>query len=485
MTRKFIIILLPTLIFCFGNCSGDFLDREPSGYLSGEEAKKNLDSSLPPFVDGLYLSTFLGGTGGHNDFGQKSNDICLDLMSGDMLLNGDTYGWFYDVYDMIEQHITATRSYMLWRYYYRIINAANTVFDLFTSDEVIPSSDKPAQRAYFGQTKVMRAYCYFYLVNLFQHRYQDKLNNPGVPVYRSQETLEVHGQSTVKEVYEFIVKDLTDAIEALDGYERPSKGKADINVAYSYLAYAYLSMGEYAKAAEAADHVINKFPVMTAKEVIESGFNSLEDIKSWIWGADININNTGALLTFWGHMDYFTYSYAFAGDAMVIDADFYATIPTTDVRKGQFDSGNYMPIWKFYDAARVPGGDRQWTNDLVYLRVEEMILIKAEALARANQDAAAKDALKLLLDNRDTAAASALATMTHEELMEAIYYNWRIEMWGEGKLFFALKRFGKTAVRGSNHISKKGQSFPYNDQRMIFAIPEREVINNPYLQPQN
>ena len=482
MTRKFIIILLPTLILCFGNCAGDFLDSEPSGYLSGEEAKANLGV----LVNGLYLSTFLGGTGGtggHDDFGQKSNDICLDLMSGDMVLNGENYGWFYDVYDFTDQNSTGGRAYSAWRYYYRLINATNAIFDLLGSDEVAPR-DNADYKTYFGQTKVIRAYCYFYLVNLYQHRYQDRVNNPGVPVYRTQETLEVHGQSTVKEVYELIVKDLKEGVEALNGYDRPSKSKIDNSVAYSYLAYAYLSMGEYEKAVEAADHVINKFPVMTAKQVTESGFSSL-DMPSWIWGVYITLDNTQQLQSFWGHMDYFTYSYAWAGDAKIIDSDLWASIPVTDVRKNQFDADSYMPIWKFYDRGRTAGGDRQWRNDLVYLRVEEMILIKAEALARLNRDVEAKAALKTLLDNRDTAAASALAAKTHDELMEAIYYNWRVEMWGEGKLFFALKRFGKTAVRGSNHFVRAGQSFPYNDQRMIFAIPEREVLNNPYLQPQN
>lgn len=52
---------------------------------------------------------------------------------------------------------------------------------------------------------------------------------------------------------------------------------------------------------------------MSETEIIESGFRSI-NIGSWMWAFDITKDNTGGLPTFWGQVDYFTYSYCSAGD---------------------------------------------------------------------------------------------------------------------------------------------------------------------------
>ena len=500
MKRTF--ILLSAIAVMFAACSREFLDTEPSGYLSTEQlsqvAKNDPTSVLNPLVTGLYSSTFASGTGGtsnHDDFGQKSIDICMDYMSGDFGSSATAYGWFMDVYNYTAQIRTAARAAMIWRYYYRLIKGANEILDLLGGDETMPTSDEA--KAFYGQAKAMRAYCYFYLVNLYQHPYFDKKGAPGVPVYRTQLSTEVHGQSSVAEVYDLIVADLEEAIVALEKFDRGAdKSKVDKYVAAGLLANAYLMRGEgddYRKAAAAADIVLssNKFPPMDADAVINSGFRSI-DIPSWMWGIDLTTENSPSLVTFWGHVDYFTYSYAFAGNIKVIDADLYASIPASDVRKQQFGSPTtdvvgespLAPIWKFYDAKRKAGDERTWTNDEVYMRAEEMYLIRAEALARSGDAAGAKNALKRLLDLRDTDAAASLASMNDAQLLEAIYYNWRVEMWGEGRALLAVKRYEKTVQRASNHAHLPNRSFAYNYERMIFEIPENERINNPNLVPQ-
>jgi hypothetical protein len=490
-----ILFLMVVCATVFSSCSEDFLNEEPSGYLTtdqlAEMAAKDPESVLAPLVAGLHNTTFSMGSGGtsdHSDFGQKSIDITLDLMSGDMAMLGANYGWFSDVYNYIGQIKTHNDAYKPWRYYYRLIKNANEVLDLMGGDEAMPDE---ALKIYFGQAKIFRAYCYFYLVNLYQHRYADRKNSPGVPVQRTQVNLEIKGQSTVDSVYKLIISDLTQAIELLSDYKRTTKTVVDKYVANSYLAYVYLSMGENQKAVEAANEVINsnEFTLMSATDIIQSGFRSI-DIPSWIWGVDLTIDNSPALPTFWGHVDYFTYSYSYAGDPKSIDADLFASIPSTDARKNQFNSSvstlpDLIPYYKFWDAARTPGGDRFWTNDEVYLRLEEMYLIKAEALARLNDDNGSKTALKTLLDLRDPAAAAALSSYNHDQLLDAIYFNWRVELWGEGKSLFALKRFGKTSTRATNHMYLAGNSFDYDYKYMIFEIPEREQVTNPYLEPQN
>jgi hypothetical protein len=500
--NKIYLPMILSAVLCVAGCNSDFLSTEPTGYLSTDDiskiASKNPDAVLEPLISGLYSTTFAIGTGGsedHDDFGQKSIDICMDYMSGDLASSSTAYGWFMAIYNYTEQIRTGSRPHKAWRYYYRLIKSANEVLDILGSDETIPENAN--SKAYYGQAKAMRAYAYFYLVNLYQHPYSDKKDSPGVPVYRTQLTTEQHGQSTVEEVYNLIISDLESAAAALRDFDRGAdKSKADKYVTFGLLANAYLMRGEagdYQKAASAADSVIRsgKFPLMTADEVINSGFRSI-GIPSWMWAIDLTTENTAGLPTFWGHMDYFTYSYSFAGNIKMIDADLYSGVPATDIRKKQFGSTEtgeigvapLAPIYKFYDAARSPGGDKTWTNDEVYMRVEEMYLIRAEALARAGDASGARTALKSLLDLRDPAAAANLALLNDSQLLEAIYFNWRIEMWGEGRTLLAVKRYKKTIRRASNHAMRPGDSFEYNYERMIFEIPENEQINNPNLVPQ-
>jgi len=208
-----------------------------------------------------------------------------------------------------------------------------------------------------------------------------------------------------------------------------------------------------------------------------------------MWGIDLTIDNNLGLVSWWGQMDYYTYSYAWAGDAKAIDADLYASIPEGDVRKEQFaaPAGAYtdlMPINKFYDQERVIGGQAPVTTDYVYMRIAEMYLLHAEAAANLGNEATAITTLKTLLDQRmdDT---SYLDGLSGQALLDEIYLQTRIELWGEGKSYLALKRNEETVVRGANHLSFVGEPIPYNDERLTFEIPEAEIQNNPAINTQN
>ncbi|WP_259322222.1 RagB/SusD family nutrient uptake outer membrane protein [Bacteroides stercorirosoris] len=220
---------------------------------------------------------------------------------------------------------------------------------------------------------------------------------------------------------------------------------------------------------------------MSQAEIIESGFSSI-NIGSWMWAFDITKDNTAGLPTFWGQIDYFTYSYCSAGDYKMIDKNLYNEIPASDTRKQWFHPSVLISWYKFYDSGRKAMGDRTWTNDIVYMRVEEMYLINAEANTRANHLTEARASLKALLDQRDEETASKVNDMNADQLLENIYYNWRVEMWAEGRGLLTLKRFHKSMVRGENNYALTGETISFEDSRLIFEIPEREITNNPNLQ---
>ena len=118
------------------------------------------------------------------------------------------------------------------------------------------------------------------------------------------------------------------------------------------------------------------------------------------------------------------------------------------------------------------------------MRVAEMYLLNAEAAANLGMDAEARMALSTLLDERvdDT---SYLDGLSGQDLIDEIYLQTRIELWGEGKSYLAMKRNKATVVRGANHLSFVGEPIPYNDERMTFEIPEAEILYNPAISTQN
>lgn len=489
------------------SCSGSFLDKEPTDYVSGEQLQKvaqwNPNITMGQAL-GAYSTTFAmssGGVSGHDDFGQKAVDIATDMMSGDMINTNTSYSWFIPAGLLTCSTKSASRyTYQFWRYYYRLVKNANEIIDAAGGNDVTPES--AANKYYYAEAKTIRAYAYFNLVNLYAPTYSEDKTAKAVPIYKSQTDASAATRSSVEEVYAFILKDLTDAVSLFDTAVKDNGGddlrstKEEVNgsVARGFLAYTYLMMGDYTNAAKVSEEVISsgEYQLESATEAT-NGFSAMSN--SWMWGIQLTTSNSPALPTFWGHMDVYTYSYAFAGNAKYIDTNLRAEIPASDVRKNWFKdqeqviefkdgSSIHQGQQKFYDSHKSYGNSTNggWYDAEVYMRYPEMYLINAEANARANNLSAAKASLKALLEQRDTQAAAKVDGMDQSALLNEIWFNWRVEMWGEGRSLLTMKRFKKSITRCPEDACLPGTTYSYNDSRLVFQIPERETQNNPNLQ---
>lgn len=505
------LIYAVALTFVVSSCSEDFLEKKPSEQLSSEqiqEAAKKDPSLLNGNIAGLYSTMYNSGTGGttgHDDFGQKAYDIFSDMLASDMVLGALNYGWYSTVARFqATKDYTTNPAYQPWRYYYRIIFAANGVIDALGGTDA--EQTETDQRHIMGQAKAMRAYAYFYLAHFYATGYGDG-SEKILPIYKDTK---VPNQplSTAQEVYDLIIADLTQAIEYLDDFNRASKDQINGAVAKGLLAYAYAARGttqDLQNVVTLTEDVITNggFRVMNDDEVVakfdgvtgallnpESGFNNVAN-PSWMWGVDLTLANDLDLISWWGQVDLYTYSYAWAGDPKVIDNDLYDAIRPDDIRKQQFidifGDETYWPINKFYAQHRVQemddnewGGQRQITSDYVYMRLEELYLLNAEAKAKLGQEPEAISVLQILLADR-IADISYLNALTGQALLDEIYLQTRIELWGEGKSYLSLKRNKETITRGPNHLFNAGESFAYDADELTFPIPQAEVLNNPVL----
>ncbi len=492
MKRNLIYSILVSSLVLVG-CSKEFLDPERNTSNLTAEDLSNYSDVNPALVEGTLegIASFMiqdfGVTGSrHYDFGQKGVDIWTDMVSGDMALSASAYGWYNATSNLVcTVDFTREENKIIWEYYYRIVSLANNVIQTSGGNNAQPTTD--GGKKVLGQAKASRAYAYWYLAQLFQKSY-----DPAQPIlpYYDGETINT-AKVPASQIYDLIISDLTDAIDLLDGYVRPDKSKIDKSVAQGLLAYVYAGMGNYADAKTMADAVIAAgYPLTTTGQLAfpgsGSGFNNL-NTGSWVWGFDLTEELGHQLIDWWGQMDCFTYSYAWAGDHKSIDDALYAQIASDDVRKGQFGTGTgaLQPIGKFFDPNRTIGGQYIITTDLIFMRSEEFHLLSAECAARLGNDAAAKATMINLLDNRMADAAAVVNPLSGSALQDFIYQQTRIELWGEGKTYYAMKRNEATVTRGSNHVFRAGESFAYDSDEMSFQIPQSEINNNPSITDQN
>lgn len=501
MKKNVLKIVMSSFVVLFlGSCADELLNNsgvsgesQPTGEITSAqlaEGTRENPAIAAAFINGLYAQMVEFGTGGstgHDDFGHKAYDIFGDMVSGDMALSVSTYGWYRASITELQamNDFTFFDNRQLWTYYYLIIRSANTVIDNLGGNDAVP--DLPETRYAMGQAKAMRAHSYFYLTQYFQREYV-----PGeaiLPLYIEPTSTNV-GKETAEVIYAQMEQDLNDAIALLDGFVRSEKNQVNQDVARMILAYVLGAKGgRDADVAALTQQVINagNHSMLGAAEVT-NGFNNV-NTPSWMWGIDITENIGLGLVSWWGQIDAFSYSYAWAGDYKAIDADLFAAIPADDARKAQFfddaSSGRYLqPLFKFYASNQIGGVSQTVTADYVYMRIEEAYLLNAEANARIGNDAGARNSLKALLDLRVPSSAYVDA-LSGSALQDEIYLQTRIELWGEGKSYLAMKRNKATVTRGSNHLSLVGEPIPYNDERFQFEIPLFEIQNNPFVNNQN
>jgi hypothetical protein len=488
------------------SCSDDFLnpERNTNSLTDDDLTGSNIspEAQATGLLNGLYNYMIqrngLGlASARHNDFGHKGLDIWTDMLAGDMALSTNTYGWYRDTSNLsFTQNFTQLENRIAWTYLYRVISVANSLIKNFGENSDFASLTD-SQKAALGQAKAMRAYGYFYLAQLYQREYNP--SQPILPYYTSDDAEKSLAKVPASQIYSLIVRDLNDAITLLDNYNRSAKHFVNKWVAKGLLAYTYAAMGNNPMVKTLSEEIItlSGHTLTDAGQLVHpgagSGFNNL-NTPSWMWGYDLTAALDINLISWWGQVDYFSYSYAAVGDNKAMDRLLFDSMPMNDIRRNQFHhtgapaANRLQPFGKFFAPARTHFGQNPMETDYIYMRVDEFYLLSAEASAKTGDEFTAKNRMKDLLSSRLGGLANAEAyidPLTGNGLQDAIYHQTRLELWGEGKIYFAMKRNQKTIQRGANHAFLPNISVPYNDRRLTFQIPEIELNNNPNITDQN
>jgi len=314
----------------------------------------------------------------------------------------------------------------------------------------------------------------------------------GLPLLYKTTKKDFPARSSLKQTYEFILSDIAQA-ETLLQNKTGSVGATSftIDAVKALKARVLLYKNEWQQAYNVAKALVdaNTYSLVTTQSELEGVWHN-DDTKESITqifagiinGKDQEVVSATNDIYLDEASDYFNPGSSIYSPQAVPTQDFVNLYNANDIRKKQFDE-DLLPSNKFFSPDRVIGGQRKISTDYIYMRVDEFYLLAAEALAKLGQDTQAKTIYKKLLKLRypEATAATDIAyvdALTNAQLQDDIYLNTRIELWGEGKSYFAMKRNHKTIERGSNHVEEKNTTFSYDNPRLTFAIPQNESINN-------
>lgn len=500
--KKILYVSVLSLALGLSSCSKDYLETSPTDQVDAGtllETTKGAQVAMDGIYRMLYSSGWSVSNTSHN-FGIMSTKMFTSLMGEDFLQDVGGSGWFYNDYKFdVRSRFASTgwRPYSTWNFYYTLVSNANYIL---AAEKTLTGDPKVIDNI-MAQAYAMRAYAYFQLIQIFQQTYVGHQSSPGVPLYTEPTTAASQGKSrgTVEEVYTQINQDLDKSIELFgkDKTLQKHKSHLDYYVANAIKANVSLVQNKWVDAEKHATEALTKASLaMLSGEEIYSGFNSVK-LKDVLWGAEIIADQSTIWASFFSHMDASAGQYAESSRKCIYNW-LYDQIPLTDTRKkwwnGSVDGGT--PDKKPYNQVKFRYSEKASSlGDYIFMRSEEMQLVKAEALANQGKLTEAKTALGDLMKLRnptgyqmilDQATLSKDLTMgsigTPKTLMDQIILQRRIELWGEAERIFDILRL-KTGLdrnaTGSNHSFKPiWNTLEAASKEFILTIPQKEFDGN-------
>lgn len=454
-----------TALLLFTSCN-KFLDTElksdfsPQTYFSSDE---NAEQAINGIYNSLYGTKYW---------------IFGDVASDDAVKGGNE-GDQIDISTIDNFTATSDNGHLLqiWQKMYETIAQCNNAIT-YLGPMSIPNKER-----YIGEAKFIRAYTYFWLINIFGSvPYKDKPQETAEAVYA--------GLSTPSAIYAHIERDLNDAVTALPpSYPAKDNGRATKGAALAMLAKVQLFQNKNNECITSITALENLSLYSLVENYADLFRSGAEDCSEAIFALRF-INTTEVFL---GN-EYVVYMAPF------IEGGYFFNAPTqkyVDCFTEQTDSGQTDPR---LDASVGRGGqpwfngrtfDASWssTGYLVkkyneenptglpvarmtvpvhFLRYADVLLLKAEALLATQQPDSALSSL-----NKVRARAHLTAT-DKNNLVEKIRLERRRELGFEAHRFFDIMRYGREYAEST--LAETG--FIWTEPRFYYPIPQLETDAN-------
>ncbi len=500
----------------------DIDEQVPEGRALTKEQSQETNTAIPERVQATFtgMFTMMGkpraaypNSSRADDFGFVMAAISLDIEGADMFMQNNNYNWFSVCGEYSSRTANYANPYIRYVIPYRQIGIANEVIASYPEDTEDPNAINQ-----IAQARAIRAFDYMALAPYFQFGYQTAKDQPCVPILKAGVDYANNPRATVAEVWDYIMEDLNFAVANLTA-DRSSKDQINKNVALGLRARANLFMGNYAAAASDAAAAMEGYEPYSIAEVSEPKFYDLAD-HNWIWGISITpeiaeVFKYGTSASWINAFSGYSYS-AGTQNTPCINILLWNKIPETDVRKGWWlDGSKHSPNWanltwtdatsgasatgddiadftyedklEFLPYTNIKFGMKEGVgsivnnNDWPLMRVEEMILIQVEGLAKSGNETQARTILENFVKTyRDPNYSASDRGLSFEN---EIWFQRRVELWGEGFFMFDAKRLGKPVVRTHGAgTTNEPDAFAFNiaptDGWLNMRFPQTEMDNN-------
>ncbi|MBQ7482714.1 MAG: RagB/SusD family nutrient uptake outer membrane protein [Bacteroidaceae bacterium] len=355
-------------------------------------------------------------------------------------------------------------------YMYKALANANLALKY---SETLPADSTVSELR--GQLYAWRGLLHFDLARMFAHipTSVDDVNAKasGIVVTTQVQPVDFKGtRSTLKETYDQIIADYSEALKLMDKGSKKKNGFFNYYAALALRARAYLYMGENEKA------------LADAKEVIADGGYELYTIKDYasVWDKEATSESIFELLITSNHnpqrnsIGYYTDASGYAECGFNTEGKLYKylTENSNDVRSKLIKVGkvNKNAADSYYPA-KYPGREGIYVNNPKIIRLSEVYLIAAEASVKLGNAEEAASYINAIERNR-VADYQDVASVTIDDVV----FEYEKELFAENQIAFA---YWRNRMSVTNQVNKV---INYDDNRTILPIPQREIDYNPALE---
>lgn len=408
----------------------EFVGDGSSPLASIEEAETVLTGTYSGFIRAGYYD------GNESNQAGGSFSEYADLMSDNLVESRESLGNYRSIAEWTYVSNTDDMN-ITWLAAYRIIAGANII--LRDIDKLAAGKPKAANRIK-GQALAIRAYVHFDLMRYFATTFDRNSSEPAVPYIKTYDVNAKPARSTVKEVYDNILTDLTAAAAALADIDQPintsARSKIDLLAVRAMQAKVNFYGGQWQAAIDAASVVIAAKPLASRAEfpLIWTDATTAEVI----WAATFATPADGAP---YGNVFSVSNNRAEFKPAQQFVALFDQV---NDIRYSAYFLNFSGRLVVSKHIGRDLSTNRNGVVNWKVFRVAEMYLIRAESYYRLNKETEARNDLNALRTAR--IAGFTPGTETGTALLSAIQLERRKELAYEGDRFFELKRLNKTPV---------------------------------------
>lgn len=457
-TSKYLnALLLPLLIISSSACKKEFLAIKPDKALVIPSTLKDLQA----IADNTAIMTGDQRNGMTPILGELGTDNHLYLDNTWLslsIIEKNSYVWAKDVF-------TPASIVNDWNKPYQAIYYANVL--LQGLEKVVSAANQADYDQIKGAALFYRAHAFQQLLQIFAPQYDaaNSTKDLGIPLPLQANVTTTNHRSTVSAGYQQVVQDLEQSLSLLPEtplYKtRPCKAAA-----LGLLARTYLIMGNYSQAYTYADAFLR-----LKNKLLDFNTLTLSDVRPVP-------NLINPEIIFYSVMNSYTSTQP---PTTLVAPELYQLYAANDLRKDAFFK--VQAAQTQYKLGNYTGGTQYFSG----IATDEILLIRAECLARNNNKEAAMEDLNKLRQNRIANLGYAHAqAATADQALDLILLERRKELCFRGLRWSDLRRLNKEphfAVTLTRTVSGNTYTLPPNDPKYVYPIPATETDYNPM--PQN